>query len=377
MLYRRGRRAWVSAGAAELVRGTHWTVFLRRLSLNASWLGVIFLLHPAFSQTTINLAAQSHNADFSTFSFTRTVSVGTSLPATCQIGQLVFDSAAAAGANLFGCSATNTWSLLGATPGNYLTGLTGDVTASGPGSARATLATVNNSSGQCGDASHVCQITTNAKGLVTAQTAVAVSGGGGSGVTIQQNGGSLGTATTINFTTNMSASVSGGTATVSSSSGGGGTTIVASGYLVTYNSGTGCLVIQAGVSASACGTGSTTDTARIYIDSTGNLTVADSSSTVNCTGCTWVSGVSAFPSGSQPIATWSMPSGQFSSSGMSYYSNVPTTFATLDACSAGLAGMSKAISDSTIQTWGATVTGGGSLAARIYCDGTNWTVMAK
>jgi hypothetical protein len=54
--------------------------------------------------------------------------------------------------------------------------LSGDATTSG--SNAVTLATVNSGSGACGDATHVCAITTNAKGLVTAQTATAISGGG-------------------------------------------------------------------------------------------------------------------------------------------------------------------------------------------------------
>lgn len=48
--------------------------------------------------------------------------------------------------------------------GNYITALTGDVTASGPGSAAATLATVNSNVGSFTNAS----ITVNAKGLITA-----------------------------------------------------------------------------------------------------------------------------------------------------------------------------------------------------------------
>lgn len=56
-----------------------------------------------------------------------------------------------------------------------ITQLTGDVTAGpGSGSQAATLATVNSGPGTCGDASHVCQITTNGKGLTTSQTAVPI-----------------------------------------------------------------------------------------------------------------------------------------------------------------------------------------------------------
>ncbi|MBV9264559.1 MAG: choice-of-anchor D domain-containing protein [Acidobacteriaceae bacterium] len=73
---------------------------------------------PAFSQTTtINLGTQGRNPDFSSFPFTRPITVGTTLPATCQVGQLFFNSAAAAGANLYGCTAVNAWTALTGTGG--------------------------------------------------------------------------------------------------------------------------------------------------------------------------------------------------------------------------------------------------------------------
>ena len=52
--------------------------------------------------------------------------------------------------------------------GNYITALTGDATASGPGSAALTLATVNSNVGVFGSGSGIPVITVNAKGLVTA-----------------------------------------------------------------------------------------------------------------------------------------------------------------------------------------------------------------
>lgn len=58
--------------------------------------------------------------------------------------------------------------------GGGITALTGDVSASGSGSVVATLATVNSGPGTCGDATHVCQVTTNGKGLTTAQSAVPI-----------------------------------------------------------------------------------------------------------------------------------------------------------------------------------------------------------
>jgi hypothetical protein len=55
----------------------------------------------------------------------------------------------------------------------------------------------------------------------------------------------------------------------------------------------------------------------------------------------------------------------------------PVPFASLPACSSSIEGARGAVSDSTTNTWGATVTGGGSNHILAYCDGTNWTVAAK
>lgn len=63
--------------------------------------------------------------------------------------------------------------------GNYIVGLTGDLTATGPGTVAATLATVNGNVGTCGDATHVGQVTLNAKGLTTACTPVVITGTSG------------------------------------------------------------------------------------------------------------------------------------------------------------------------------------------------------
>lgn len=52
--------------------------------------------------------------------------------------------------------------------GNYITALTGDATAAGPGSAAITLATVNSNVGSFGTATQTSTVTVNAKGLVTA-----------------------------------------------------------------------------------------------------------------------------------------------------------------------------------------------------------------
>lgn len=58
--------------------------------------------------------------------------------------------------------------------GNYITALTGDGTATGPGSVAFTLATVNGSPGSFGSASNTLTATVNGKGLITALAAAAI-----------------------------------------------------------------------------------------------------------------------------------------------------------------------------------------------------------
>lgn len=58
--------------------------------------------------------------------------------------------------------------------GNYITALTGDVTASGPGSVASTLATVNANTGPFGSSTAIPSFTVNGKGLITAASTNAV-----------------------------------------------------------------------------------------------------------------------------------------------------------------------------------------------------------
>lgn len=83
------------------------------------------------------------------------------------------------------CNQTDLCSALNAkqATGNYITSLSGDGTASGPGAASFTLASVNSGSGTCGDATHVCQVTTDAKGRVLTQAQVAITTSGTGTVT--------------------------------------------------------------------------------------------------------------------------------------------------------------------------------------------------
>ncbi|MEI9811565.1 MAG: hypothetical protein WDO18_02320 [Acidobacteriota bacterium] len=69
----------------------------------------------AWGQTTtqIDLSTQARNIDFSAASATRPVKTGTVLPVTCKVGDAFFKTNESPGANLFGCTAVNTWSPLG------------------------------------------------------------------------------------------------------------------------------------------------------------------------------------------------------------------------------------------------------------------------
>lgn len=72
-----------------------------------------------------------------------------------------------------GCLSSTDWTTFNGkqASGNYITALTGDVTASGPGSVAATLATVNGNVGPFGGASSIPSFTVNGKGLITAASA--------------------------------------------------------------------------------------------------------------------------------------------------------------------------------------------------------------
>ncbi len=102
----------------------------------------------------------------------------------------------------------------------------------------------------------MCQVTTNAKGLVTSQSPVPISGG--SAPTVQVNGNSMGTASTINFGSGsgftFSGSVSAGVATItgSASSGSGGSMTTGSGTPssgCSSSSNLGALYLQTNTSA--------------------------------------------------------------------------------------------------------------------------------
>lgn len=71
----------------------------------------VWMTIPAAAQTQVDLRTQSKSVDFTAAPSTRPVKTGTVLPAVCTVGDLFFKTNAAAGSNLYGCIATNTWVL--------------------------------------------------------------------------------------------------------------------------------------------------------------------------------------------------------------------------------------------------------------------------
>ncbi len=128
-------------------------------------------------------------------------------------GSHVFNLPTASASNRGALSSTD-WSTFNSkqAAGNYITALTGDVSASGPGSAAATLATVNSNIGS------FASVTVNAKGLVTA--AAALSGDAttsGAALTLATVNSNVGSFTNASITVNAKGLVtaaSSGTAAV-------------------------------------------------------------------------------------------------------------------------------------------------------------------
>ena len=73
--------------------------------------GLILIQIICVAQTTVNLGRQGVNADFSNFSYTFPFKIGTTLPSTCTVGMSFYKTNATAGQNIYGCTATNTWTV--------------------------------------------------------------------------------------------------------------------------------------------------------------------------------------------------------------------------------------------------------------------------
>lgn len=207
---------------------------------------LLTFLSAAYGQTQINLGSQGRNVDFTNAPFTRPIKSGSSLPAQCNSADFFFNTSATPGQNLFAClggtwtamaaaqsgladpganglvkrTGTNTTTsvpaplgtVVGTSDVQTLTGksidasevnsgvlspgrmpaFTGDVTTP-TGSTAAALATVLNTPGTYGDATHALQLTVDSKGRVISLSALPITGGGTNGssnsVTALMSGG--------------------------------------------------------------------------------------------------------------------------------------------------------------------------------------------
>jgi hypothetical protein len=81
-----------------------------------NWVVMVMLASwSAAAQTQIDLRTQAKSVDFSGANSTKTLKTGTALPSTCVLGEVFFNTSAPAGANLYACTAANTWSVQGTT----------------------------------------------------------------------------------------------------------------------------------------------------------------------------------------------------------------------------------------------------------------------
>jgi uncharacterized protein YdbL (DUF1318 family) len=67
----------------------------------------------ASAQTRIDLRTQAKSVDFSAAGSTKPSKTGTTIPATCSVGETFLKTDATAGQNLYVCTATNVWTLQG------------------------------------------------------------------------------------------------------------------------------------------------------------------------------------------------------------------------------------------------------------------------
>jgi len=95
-----------------------WTQFLKRILkfVNKYQLvSLLWLISSLNGQNLVDLRTQTKNVDFSGAASTIPAKSGTTLPATCSTGAMFFNTANAAGQNLYLCAPANTWTQLGGT----------------------------------------------------------------------------------------------------------------------------------------------------------------------------------------------------------------------------------------------------------------------
>jgi hypothetical protein len=105
-------------------------------------LWMMFIGLPLVAQTLVDLATQSKSVNFQNAPSTKPMKTGVALPPICSQGDMFFLTTAAAGANLYGCVATNTWNVQAGSGG------TGAVTIQNTGTVVGMRPILNLSTGQ-------------------------------------------------------------------------------------------------------------------------------------------------------------------------------------------------------------------------------------
>ncbi len=263
---------------------------------------VAFCTGTLYGQTQVDLRTQSKSVDFSGANTTKPFKSGTVFPSICSMGEIFYKSDSPAGANVFGCTATNVWTLEGqglpAVSGNAGKSLSTDGVniawnalggdLAGP-IASATVTQIQGRSVSAAPPQSGQALIWNANTNRWEPQVVA----GGGGISMLSQAGDLAVARVSATTLSIGAACSVSTP---------------------CNARFGSLVFSV-ISGAAASITAGTGNAFVFISSTGLLTVGHSL-TVQCqSGCTAQSGVTAFPVDSVPIYIWSATAGAWDVNG--------------------------------------------------------------
>ena len=263
-----------------------------------------------WGQTMVDLRTQSKSIDFSGANATKPFKSGTVFPSTCAVGEMFYKLDAPAGANLYGCTSVNAWTLEQSSPGSGLPSVSGNAgrvlgtdgtTASwnalggdiGGPAGSVTVTQIQNRPVSAAAPSSGQALAWNASTNRWEPSTVGTTGGGtGSGASMASQLGDFAVTRASASTLNIGANCSIATPCA-----------VRFGALVFSFPNSGTVSVTAG-----------TGLAYIYISSSGALTVGHNL-TANCTGCTAQAGVTAFPQDAIPLFTWSAANGSWDLTG--------------------------------------------------------------
>lgn len=325
-------------------------------------IGVVFLSGwlggQAYAQTAVDLRTQSKNVDFSGASATKPSKTGAALPAGCSVGETFFLTSAAAGQNLYFCTAADEWSLQGQSPApvTSVMGRTGAVTgqagdyafdqiAGSVGNAQIGVGIDAAKIGVGAVSNAVFGYLANVRGDLQSQLDSKAAGshshpGGG------DLSGEVGASTVVGLQNRRvagtvpsdqqalvwnAATTAWEPRTITAGGGGGGAaqlgdlaaarsseTVLSIGSLCSQATPCsvrfGSQVFRITSEARATIT-SGSGTAYIYVTPAGSLTVGHTVGGLTCSGCTGQAGISAFPPNALPLYSWTASNGTWDAGG--------------------------------------------------------------